>query len=103
VSRALDDVRKMPLLGMQRAQQAAYEEDGDQWAQAELGTIQQWLQQWPDSQLRVITTPSVRVTREGGQVQATHGSFDNNIDVITETLQRIRQAPLVAPLEWLDY
>lgn len=104
VSRALDDVRKMPLLGMQRAQLAAFEEDGDQWAQAELGTIQQWLQQWPAAgQLRVVATPSVRVTRDGGQIQATHGSFDNNIDVITETLERIRQAPLVAPLEWLDY
>lgn len=105
VSRALDDVRKMPLLGMQRAQQAAWQEDGDQWAQAQLPAIRQWLQSWPagDSQLRIVTTPSVRVTREGGQVQATHGSFDNNIDVLTETLQRIRGAPLVAPLEWLDY
>lgn len=105
VSRALDDMRKMPLLGMQRAQQAAYEENGEQWAQPELGAIQQWLQQWPQaaSQLHVVATPSVRVTRAGGQAPATHGSFDNNIDVLTQTLERIRQAPLVAPLEWLDY
>jgi hypothetical protein len=47
--------------------------------------------------------PTVRTTARGDRIQATHGSFDNNLDVIGETLRRIRGAPLVAPLEWLDY
>lgn len=108
VSRALDDKRKMPLLGMERAAVAGYETNSDQWAEEELVSLQRWQQRWKPSaggqQLaRVITAPSVQNTRTGGQIQATHGSFDNNIPVMREVLERIRGAPLVSALEWLDY
>ncbi|HWI82633.1 C1 family peptidase [Ramlibacter sp.] len=106
VSRALDDARKMPLLGMQRAQLASYAGDADQWSEAQLSEVQQWQSAWPgaaQSLLRVVDTPQVQVTREGGQIKASHGSFDNNIAVLTETIERIKGAPLAAPLEWLDY
>jgi hypothetical protein len=42
VSRALDDVRKMPLLGMQRAQLQEYENDADQWDEGQLPEVHQW-------------------------------------------------------------
>jgi hypothetical protein len=45
----------------------------------------------------------VTVTREGGQCKSTHGSFDNNIAALTETIERIKGSSVVAPLEWLDY
>ena len=45
----------------------------------------------------------VRTTKAGDQIDASHGSFDNNIDVLTGTLERIRGGALVAPMEWLDY
>ena len=45
----------------------------------------------------------VRTTKTGDQIDACHGSFDNNIDVLTGTLERIRGSTLVAPMEWLDY
>ena len=45
---------------------------------------------------RVLRRPRTKIA-------ASHGSFDNNIDVLTGTLERIRGSDLVAPMEWLDY
>src|SRR6185369_11337257 len=105
-SRALDDVRKIPLLGMQRAQLPEYEDDADQWDAGQLPEVRQWRSAWPGAGqglLQVVKTPEVVVTREGGRIQATHGSFDNNIAAITQAIERIKGSPLVAELEWLDY
>ena len=109
VSRALDDVRKQPLLGMERA---LVKPDpawlGDQWVlgpnEAPNPDVAAWLKLWPaGALLNRITTPKVRITQAGDQIDAGHGSFDNNIDVLTGTLERIRGGALVAPMEWLDY
>jgi len=51
----------------------------------------------------------LRQPQRQDRIQATHGSFDNNIKVLTETIARVsgRDGPggpgLVAPLEWMDY
>lgn len=106
VSRALDDARKMPLLGMQRAQLAAYAGNDDQWAGGQLQAMRTWQAAWRGEGtelLQVIRDRNVTITREGAQCQATHGSFDNNIAVITATLKRIKGGELVKPMEWLDY
>ncbi|MFG6467736.1 C1 family peptidase [Roseateles sp. BYS87W] len=105
VSRALDDVRKQPLLGMERAlvpPDPAWV--GDQWDAPPNADVTAWLQRWPaGALLQRVSSPTVRTTRTGAQMPATHGSFDNNIEVLTGTLERIRGEPLVAPMEWLDY
>jgi hypothetical protein len=105
VSRALDDVRKQPLLGMERAlvaPDAAWKDD--QWAGATYADVLAWQKLWPaGALLNRVTSPKVRTTKTGDQISASHGSFDNNIDVITGTLERIRGSALVAPMEWLDY
>jgi len=106
VSRALDDVRKTALLGMHRAQLQEYESDADQWDQGQLPELHQWRSAWPgDGQglLRVVETPEVAVTRDRAHMQATHGSFDNNIAAISQTIERVKGSALVAELEWLDY
>ncbi|MBG9388281.1 C1 family peptidase [Caenimonas aquaedulcis] len=106
VSRALDDVRKMPLLGMERAQRADYEQDDDQWDAGQLAEIQRWRARWPGAKpalLRTVDTPEVITTKANDHIASSHGSFDNNIDAVGETIARIRGARLVAPLEWLDY
>jgi hypothetical protein len=106
VSRALDDIRKQPLLGMERA---LVPSDplwaGDQWADGQARKdIADWLKLWPGGTLlNRVTAPKVRTTKTGDQISASHGSFDNNIDVLTGTLERIRGGALVAPMEWLDY
>jgi hypothetical protein len=106
VSRALDDARKMPLLGMQRSQLAAYASDDRQWAQGELAAMQKWQAAWKGEGtelLKVVKDRNVTITREGAQSQATHGSFDNNIEVVTRTIERIKNGKLIKPVEWLDY
>lgn len=102
VSRALDDERKMPLLGFERAVQQGWEKDSDQWAAAQLPSVQQWLAQFK-GQTHPVDTPSVVVNKKGKTVQAQHGSFDNNVAVIQQTIERIRGAKIVQPIEWLDY
>ncbi|MEW6320455.1 MAG: C1 family peptidase [Acidobacteriota bacterium] len=108
VSRALDDERKMPLLGMARAHEPKYANDSDQWADTHLPDVRLWQRAWRAAQghtkrTTLVEAPTVRQTRVNGRIQATHGSFDNNIDVLTATLERIRGATLVRPMEWLDY
>jgi hypothetical protein len=105
VSRALDDVRKMPLLGMERALLSKYARDSDQWDEDQLLEVRRWQAVWPAGNPLLVTidTPQVINTREKDHIQATHGSFDNNIAVLTETIARIRGTPLASDLEWLDY
>jgi hypothetical protein len=107
VSRALDDLRKMPLLGMQRALQPEYANSGDQWDDTQLAEVQLWQSTWPGMQdktlLRTIDEPEIVTTRQMDHAQSTHGSFDNNIKAMTETIERIKGGAVVAELEWLDY
>lgn len=105
VSRALDDIRKQPLLGMERALCAADPMwSADQWDNSAQQDIVDWMRRWPAGDLlNLVTTPKVRTTKTGDQIDASHGSFDNNIDVLTGTLERIRGGALVSPMEWLDY
>lgn len=105
VSRALDDIRKQPLLGMERAlvkPDPAWADD--QWVGTPNADMAAWLKLWPGGALlNRVTAPKVRTTKCGDQIDASHGSFDNNIDVLTGTLERIRGGALVSPMEWLDY
>jgi len=102
VSRALDDDRKMPLLGLERALQAEFITT-DQWAASQLDAVREWQRRFDSHNYHPVASPSVRVNRKGRTVPATHGSFDNDIDVITATIERITGAPLPHPIEWLDY
>lgn len=109
VSRALDDVRKIPLLGMERSPLSSFASDEGQWDKGQSPEIQAWQNGWSGTDgksplLQVIEKPQVMSTKRGDRIQATHGSFDNNIAVLTETILRASgQAALVSPLEWLDY
>jgi hypothetical protein len=107
VSRALDDERKMPILGLERAHQSKFVRDDEQWADDQLDSVARWQAAWNGSdgtsRTQIVADPTVRVTRTNVRIHATHGSFDNNIEVLTSTLERIRGARLVSELEWLDY
>jgi len=107
VSRALDDARKMPILGLERAHDPKYVADGDQWDDDRLADVKAWQTLWlgrgGTSRTVVVAEQDVPHTRIGGRTQATHGSFDNNIDIWTATLERIAGRRLAAPMEWLDF
>ncbi|HMN93851.1 MAG TPA: C1 family peptidase [Hydrogenophaga sp.] len=102
VSRALEDVRKMPLLGMERAHDPAHFNE-DQWARSQLAALARWQAAFPAANRHPVPTPYIPVNKLGKTEQATHGSFDNNIDVIAETIRRIGGKAPVKPIEWLDY
>lgn len=102
VSRALDDEHKQPLLGLERAHGAKWARDADQWASSQLPAVQQWQAQFKGT-LVPVPTASILVNKKGKTEPAQHGSFDNNLVVIQHTIQRIRGAPIVEPVEWLDY
>lgn len=102
VSRALDDARKMPLLGFERAVEPGYETNTDQWDAGELAWVRAWQKRFKGT-LAPVAEPSVVVAANGKTAQATHGSFDNNVRVIAATIERITGARPVKPIEWLDY
>jgi len=102
VSRALDDVRKMPLLGFERAALRGYEDNDDSWDEDELPELQAWLDAFRGT-VNVVSDARVRVSREGHTIQATHGSFDNNIAVVSATIEALKGEALAHPVEWLDY
>jgi hypothetical protein len=113
VSRALDETRKIPLLGFERALRTDFarpttHEEQDQWDAAHRPELATWQARWPgvaegDDRLRLVRERDVRITRAGRTAPATHGSFDNNIAELTATLERVKGGALIAPLEWLDY
>jgi hypothetical protein len=102
VSRALDEVRKVPLLGMERAHDPAHFTE-DQWAKGHLRHLQDWHSRFARSNLHPVPLPHIPVDREGRTAQATHGSFDNNIEVVRQTIERVTGSSLVSPIEWLTY
>jgi hypothetical protein len=101
VSRALEDARKMPLLGFERALDPNYNTT-DYWAQAQLTPLRAWQAAFKGSR-NCVAAPSVPVNKQGKTQQAQHGSFDNNVEVIGATIARISGKKPVQPIEWLDY
>jgi hypothetical protein len=103
VSRALDDTRKIPLLGLARAHEPKYASDTDQWAGSHLPDVRTWQRTWRARggarRTGIVIDSAVRYTKENDRVQATHGSFDNNIDVLSAMLRRIRGKELEAEIE----
>lgn len=105
VSRALDDVRKIPLLGMEKAYGTGAPADSDTWDESQLKEVKDWQARWHGrGTLRVVTDKDVRISIHGATAQATHGSFDNNVQELESLLLRISgAAALTLEIEWLDY
>lgn len=96
VSRALEDIHKMPLLGMAAAwdKSNAAEEDGV------FNTVQQReIEKWIDfatnasSKVRLTlhdrSKAVVQTSSKGGHIDLAHGSFDNDIVILEQTLNHI--------------
>jgi hypothetical protein len=92
VSRALESVHKMPLLGMEGVWRASGAVP-DMWNESP--QIEQALKAWQtfatrSLSLRVHDQDRAQVHDGQGVIPLAHGSFDNDVEVITETLTRIR-------------
>jgi hypothetical protein len=105
VSNALEPDLRTPLLGMQNVMDASYAGwDGS-------STTGEALTRWRDAAASVQLGERLHVVREshvpvwkpaGGPpktIRATHGSFDNNVDVMASTLRTITGGPLAMAVD----
>jgi pimeloyl-ACP methyl ester carboxylesterase len=101
VSRALEDVHKMPLLGMQ----AAWEDVAHTvWHRGRLDSVRAWrdiASTIPRENLGVHSKDRADVSDGERMIRLAHGSFDNDVDVVTKTLERIVGGRLGAKVESL--
>ncbi|MBI5015712.1 MAG: C1 family peptidase [Deltaproteobacteria bacterium] len=101
VSRALEDVHKMPLLGMEAAWNPAVEVQ-DQWNSRRVQDVGRWRAFMGDmGTVRVHGKDRARVFDGVDFIPLAHGSFDNDVAVVTATLERIRGGSLAAKVESL--
>ena len=92
ISRALEPDHKTPVLGMYKAWtdlpkadvtfKDGYRKEIDAWQEAAKGIKL-------DPPIIDKVVPTVREKQHNDTIAANHGSFDNNIDVVNQTLQRI--------------
>ena len=91
VSRALESIHKMPLLGMAAAWDREYATEHDIFNEANANDLKKWNAFAPGIH-RIVYDKShskVMTSRQGDFIDLAHGSFDNDIDVIEQTLQQI--------------
>ena len=124
VSRALEDMHKMPILGLLKAFDPDCNQD-EHWNEPRIAQLQEELDTWQSfwwganpptgfhqdgngggtTNLHVVDTR--QVSTGARRINPAHGTFDNDMDVVMATLGRcLGQALTVAPLntDWnLDY
>jgi len=103
VSRALEDVHKMPLLGMEKAWDKTAHSDEEMWNQDKL----KQLADWRDAVQRGIALKThgkstVKTSIANDVVKNAHGAFDNDIEVMTSMLERIKGGALTVEVENLQ-
>ncbi len=91
VSRALENIHKTPLLGMAAAWEYDYAKAHDIFNDATYNDIKKW-NAFAVGVHRIVFDKShskVNTSRNGDSIDLSHGSFDNDIEVIEQTLQKI--------------
>jgi hypothetical protein len=111
VSRALENLHKMPLLGMANVFDTSLN-NKENWNSATLSHLRTWQKFWGNQGLQVVDDEQVltaaewkknKVVKEIARIKAAHGSFDNDIMVLTRTIERITGKPLQHNVENLRY
>ena len=94
VSRAFEDVHKTPLLGLDRSFDAETAADGaedDLWSDDRSEDVKQWADFWDKSggaDNRIVLSRAT-VSTGGGSIDASHGCFDNAVDIMGDALGTI--------------
>ncbi len=91
VSRALEEVHKTPLLGMQAAWDIEYSKKNDIFNKTQLANMKKWLELAKNIHCKIYDKSKSKVltTQEGDYIKLSHGSFDNSIEVVEETIKTI--------------
>lgn len=97
VSRALEDIHKMPLLGMAAAWdlENAIQEDG-KFNSSQHNEIRKWNKFIQENSLKIKTTydktqSEVLTSSKGDTTKLAHGSFDNDIKIIEKIIRKINK------------
>jgi hypothetical protein len=102
VSRALEDCHKMPLLGLARV----FDKDSDRsglWNKETTDDVVAWQQFWQGQQANLHPLEQREVSDGTGMIRTAHGSFDNDVAVVGETIRRILGHAPTYPVENLRY
>lgn len=104
VSRALESFHKMPLLGMEGAWNKSLK---DIWSNENRKLVEKnindWLATSAGVSLRLHDKSRERVSTGSSTIKLAHGSFDNDVEVIAQMLERMRGKALAMPVENLTY
>lgn len=95
VSRALEDYHKTPILGMAGAWESG---DKTAWHSDLTATVKEWQEFWGTQNLP-IQHDETQVSDGIGKIPLAHGSFDNDVEVMTRSLKRILGKNLTYPIE----
>ena len=99
VSRALERLHKTPLLGMEAAWRPRYDRR-DYWSKRGLKEARKWRRLAKGkAHYEAHSEKRINTSSQGDQIGLTHGSFDNDIDLMSSTLKRIRGSGLLAKVE----
>ena len=104
VSRALEDIHKMPLLGMAAAWDTAHAQTEDgKFNMVQLREIRKWLDFEQGRVNRYVYSKAdakVLTSLNNDVIDLSHGSFDNDINILDATLKRIKNtSELAFPVE----
>lgn len=102
VANSLENDLRTPILGMERGFRG--QEKGWDGSSPTVGALSTWRDAVAahqlESRLKVLTSPKVSTFVDGtkrDQIAAAHGSFDNDVDVVSSTLQTIVGKPVLQP------
>jgi hypothetical protein len=101
VSRALEDQHKTPLLGMANAWDPSKRSTWSDDPVIQRG-LKTWQTFWGSVRAPREVTES-QISNGVARVPSSHGGFDNDVDVITRTIERIAGRPLKHKVEQLVY
>jgi len=92
VSRALESIHKTPLLGMAAAWDSTYAKKNDIFNNAQYSEMAKWSKFANDIKLFTYnkSKSKVKTSRKNDYTDLAHGSFDNDINVIEETIKQIK-------------
>ncbi|HEX4984783.1 MAG TPA: C1 family peptidase [Burkholderiales bacterium] len=101
VSNALEGDLRTPILGLANVLDPSYKGwDGSSSTGEALGNWRQAVATYGvNKRTGIVDTDKVLTCRPDVRINAAHGSFDNDIDVITRTLERITGGKLARPVD----
>lgn len=111
ISRALEKGHKTPILGMAKSFSASSLDD-ESWNSNMVHEVEKWQEFWAGEDITILDGEQVctaaewdgnNIVKELSRIDAAHGSFDNDIRVVAETIARITGAALEHKVENLRY